>query len=150
MNRLDRSRFEHRFYRGLDAVDTVVEGEGFVERVCGGCGAITKDYADKPMPECFDCSQKHNPYGGSIYLSVEAEGEDSTNPQRIREGTAHINLGVRGVETVVGKNPDGSDKLAYRPIAHNELQTARKRREHAKRTGSTMLEGTTKRAIGGR
>lgn len=148
MNRLDRSRFEHRFYRGLDGLDTVAAGEGFVERVCGDCGDITKDYADVAMPKCFNCKQKLNPFG-NIYLSMEAEGEDSTNPQRIREGTAHINLGVRGVEKEVGKNPDGSPKLEYRPITHNELATFRKRREHAKRTGSTPAE-PQKKAIGGR
>ena len=100
---------------------------------------------------CFECANAVNPFAQKqVTMSVEAEGEDATDPRRVRDGTARFNIGLRGVDSVVGRNPDGTAKLAYRPIAHNELPTARARREYAKRTGCTPHQDSIKRAVGGK
>ena len=152
--RLQRQRFELRFYRGHLSTDTTVSSpavaEEWCERVCG-CGKIHIGKVAAETSKCFACSNLENPYAQKgIRMSVEAEGEDSTNPQRIREGTSHLNIGLRGIDTVVGTRPNGKPKLEYRPIANNELPTARARREYAKRTNCTPGENSVKRAVGGR
>ncbi len=81
-------------------------------------------------------------------MSVDATGEDSTDPRRIKDGTAGMNLGLRGIDTVVGSNPDGTPRLEYRAVAHNEIASARRLKEYAKRNSLTPQE-TQKRSVGG-
>ncbi len=97
---------------------------------------------------CFDCELQGNPYLG-INLSCTVAGEPSSDPRRRVDGTSEFNMGLPGVDTVIGTRADGKPKLAYRPISHNELATDRKRKEYAKRKGLIPME-TPKRAIGGR
>lgn len=66
---------------------------------------------------------------------IECAGDDVKNPARVADGTAQFNIGLPGVETVVGVRPDGKPKLAYRPITHNEVGSNRNAREIAKRNG---------------
>lgn len=147
--RYQRARFELRFYRGLASPVAASEDdcETFVERVCVPCGGVFKTYPSIDSPVCFDCKNESNPFS-NIRCSIEAEGEDVTIPQRVREGTAGINLGLRGFDVPVGKRPDGSVATEYRPITHNELPSFRKRREYAKQTGMTVIEPMQKRAVG--
>lgn len=146
----ERARFEQRFYAGHSSTVTTESGPGFVERLCGDCGNATMGYADELHPRCFPCGNSHNPFAQkAIRMSVDATGEDSTNPQRIKDGTAGFNIGMRGVDTVIGKNPDGTNKLSYRPLANNEISSARALKEQAKRAGLTPQD-TQKRAVGGR
>lgn len=151
--RLQRQRFEQRFYRGRNssAIELDEESE-WCTRACGTCGREHLGQLAAETSYCFD----HQPEteflrnARSVRMSVEAEGEDSTLPQRVREGTAQYNIGLRGIDTVVGTRPDGKPALAYRPITHNELPTARARREYAKRTNCSPGENVVKRAVGGK
>ena len=141
MNRARYQRFEQRFYRGHTSTERAEEEDSeWTQRVCNPCGAIHLGRLDDPSPQCFTCTHQRNPYTG-IRMSVEAEGEDSTNPQRVREGTSGFNLGLPGVT-----EPDGS----YRPISNNEVATARKRVEYAKRNNLSVQEPSIKRAVGGK
>lgn len=145
-----KRRFDRRFYRGL-ASALSESASGYHEGPCITCGTWVHLVADDETPRCFACSNARNPYAEKgIRCSVEAEGEDARDPRRVADGTAGFNLGLRGVDTVVGTRPDGTPKLAYRPITHNELSTARARREYARRTGCTVLTPSVKRAVGGR
>jgi hypothetical protein len=117
---------------------------------CKRCGAAYLASSDEPAGLCFGCNQQHNPFAAKgVRMSADAEGEDVRDPRRRAQGTAHINLGLPGVSTVVGTRPDGTPKTAYRGITHNELPTKRARRNYAERNGMTMLDAP-KRAVGGR
>ena len=146
----DYQRFETRFYRGLSSNAAPDLASDYCKMVCP-CGTVHLGLRGDLTARCFDCAQQSNEFAQkAIRMSVEAEGEDSRNPQRIAEGTSQFNIGLRGVDTVVGTHPDGTAKLSYRPIAHNELPSARARREYAKRTGCTPAAESVKRAVGGR
>jgi len=82
------------------------------------------------------------------YVRIDAGGEPIETSQRRRDGTAEYNLGLYGVDTVVGTRPDGKPKLAYRPITHHELKNNRGVREAAKRQGLTPVEHGRYRTIG--
>ena len=84
----------------------------------------------------------------SFGLSIDTAGEDSRHPERIADGSARFNMGLKGIDTPIGTNPDGTAKLAYRAVANNELASRRAVKEYAKRTGCTPLESSCKRAIG--
>lgn len=81
-------------------------------------------------------------------MSIEVGCEDSRDPERVADGTASFNMGLPGIETVVGTRADGKPKTEYRAISNNELSTARARREYAKRHGLTPLAEKTFRAVG--
>lgn len=72
---------------------------------------------------------------------IDAGGEDAGTPQRINEGTSHLNLGLPGVETVVGKRGDGKNKTTYRPVTNAELGSNAGVREYAKRHGLVPQDG---------
>ncbi len=57
-------------------------------------------------------------------------------------------MGLPGVDRVVGQRPDGTAALEYRPISHNELSTARARREYSKSHGLEPVERSVKKAVG--
>jgi hypothetical protein len=77
---------------------------------------------------------------------IDAAGEDSRDPRRIADGTAHLNLGLPGVDTVVGTRRswdpklDGKPATEYRPITNQEVASNRNRRELAKRSGLDPIE----------
>lgn len=152
MHRGARSAFERRFNRGLVAVDISPEDGGFVEQYCQLCRAVFKGYADTPKPYCFDCTHAQNEYANKgIRMSMDATGEDSTNPDRVRDGTHIYNMGLPATDVEYGKRNAYGQRVVSRsrPVANNEIASARRARELAKRANLTPLE-TQKRALGGR
>jgi hypothetical protein len=146
-----RGRFERRFHRGLIGPDCSVSASGFVERICTICRAQHQNYAEADEPTCFDCDHARNPYAAkNIRMSMDASGDDSKDPRRVRDGTAAYNMGLPTVPgEIIGKDAYGQIKRRNRPVANNELASARRARELAKRAGLTPLE-SPKRAIGGK
>ena len=118
---------------------------------CSECGDYT---LNDPMADgrmlCFLCYREASGASSGPYVSIEVGAEDSTDRRRIMDGTAFLNAGLPGVDTVVGKRADGKDILDYRPISNNELSTARSLREYAKRHGLEPKFDSFKRAVGGR
>jgi hypothetical protein len=101
-------------------------------------------------PICSNfCPQHFGPSHG-VGMRIDCTGEDATSAFRVEEGTARFNLGLRGIDTVVGKRPDGKPKLAYRPITHHEVGSRRNAREIALRQGLEPASGGAYRSIGGR
>lgn len=140
---------DSRFSRGLQPMSTIPEC-AWHKAPCSDCGV--EHLAEKVAIEsyCFNCKQYRN--GGprySVYASIDAGGEDSTDPRRIADGTAAFNVGLPGVETQVGVRADGRPKLHYRAVTNNELATSRGVREYARRHNLEPI-ATHKRAIGGR
>lgn len=67
--------------------------------------------------------------------------DDSENIGSERtDATRGFNLGLPGVETVVGKRPDGKPKTEYRPIHSNEFGSNRSVQEYARSHGLTPLD----------
>lgn len=122
------------------------EYQNVAEHECPDCGR-SHSWMNSTDGRCFHCSNAHNPYLG-IGMSIEVGCEDSRDPERVADGTASFNMGLPGVETVVGKRADGKPKLAYRPVSNNELATARSRREYAARHGLKPMAEKTFRAVG--
>ncbi|MDE2105312.1 MAG: hypothetical protein KGL39_49255 [Patescibacteria group bacterium] len=118
------------------------------EHECPDCGRF-HSWKNSTDGRCFHCSNAHNPFLG-IGMRIETGSEDSTDPARVADGTSRFNMGLPGVETVVGTRADGQPKLAYRPVSNNELATARARREYAKRHGLEPKVEKTFRAVGGK
>jgi hypothetical protein len=71
---------------------------------------------------------------------IDAGGEDAPLETRRRDGTAIFNMGLPGVETVVGTRADGKPKLAYRPLTNHEVGSNRNARELAKRSNLVAHE----------
>ena len=108
--------------------------------------------ADTPKPYCFDCTHAQNEYANKgIRMSMDATGEDSTNPDRVRDGTHIYNMGLPATDVEYGKRNAYGQRVVSRsrPVANNEIASARRARELAKRANLTPLE-TQKRALGGR
>ena len=114
-----------------EVIATVDEARADALR-CGYCG--------RPAPQFFASDRR-------FYASIENADEDARDPARVKDGTAKFNVGLFGRETVVGTRRDGKPKIAYRPIARNELPTNRAVREEAKRQGLTPVESGSFRAI---
>jgi hypothetical protein len=83
-------------------------------------------------------------------VRIDAGGEDSPHPQRRHDGTAGINLGLKGIDTVVGQRADGKPKLDYRPLTNHEVGSNRKAREIAKQQGLIPMGGGRYRSLGSR
>lgn len=147
MSQSGREAFNQRFSRGFVSTSTACD-EGFVQRACSLCARPVLDYRQAESPHCFTCSNSRNPYAAkNIRMSIEAEPQPSTSPARIADGTAEYNLGLPGVPgEVIGKDAYGNTKRKVRPVHINEVASARKRRELAKRANLTPLE-TVKKAI---
>jgi len=93
-----------------------------------------------PVPACgLPMTQVFHPES-LPHARIEVSGEDSTDPRRVADGTADVNAGLPGVDTVVGTRPDGKPKLEYRPITNNELRSKRGVAEYAKRHGLVPVE----------
>lgn len=143
-----QAAFDRRFRREVAGRDGSA-GEGFVQRSCSQCSRGCLEYAQVKSPLCFTCSHSHNPYAEkNIRMSIEAEPQPSTNPVRVADGTAEYNMGLPGVPgDVIGKDAYGQVKRKVRPVHFNEVASARKRRELAKRAGLTPLD-SAKKAVG--
>lgn len=141
-------RFSTRHYRGFSSTAPTVIPSMYGERVCGDCGVVHVDSLAADVSRCFDCGQLRNPYAAkAIRMSVDATGEDSTNPQRIADGTAGFNMALPPVTTKTGeRDAFGQMKVSARPRTMNEVGSSRKLREVAKRANLTVLE-TSKRAL---
>jgi hypothetical protein len=148
MRQGERDSFERRYVRGFVGGDCQPI-EGFVQRSCSQCLGECLDYADVPKPLCFNCTHAKNVYAEkAIRMSVDASCDDSTNPQRVAEGTAGFNLGLPGVPgDAIGKDAYGQIKRKVRPVSNSEIGSARRLREMAKRANLTQLE-PAKRAVG--
>lgn len=81
-------------------------------------------------------------------IRIECSGESASDPRRIADGTAEFNMGLPGVETVVGTRADGKPKLAYRPITHHEVGSNKNAREIAKRNGLEPMTSGSYRTAG--
>jgi hypothetical protein len=100
-------------------------GNDYERRPCATCGGTS--YYLYPGESCFDCDHAKSPYaGGAPLVLIDAGGENSPHPQRIIDGTSHINLGLPPVATGVGES---------RPVTHVELGSNWGVREYAKRHG---------------
>jgi len=120
-------------------------------RVCDQCGTehlgpVASDYS-----LCFDCANERNEYASkSISMSVDAAGDDSTHPSRVKDGTSGFNMALPPVVTVLPeKDAYGQHKVSSRPVANNEVGSGRRLKEMAKRSNLTVME-TPKRSVGGR
>jgi hypothetical protein len=92
----------------------------------------------KGRQRCFHEVEQIITSAGMPGVRIDCAGENSTSEQRIADGTAQFNMGLRGVDTVVGVRPDGKPKLEYRPLTHHEVGSNANAREIAKRTGLEM------------
>ncbi len=127
------------------------------DTACGACGiletlATVQDAADGALrcPQCGDFVPQHFGPAHGVGMRVDATGDDATAPFRVAEGTARFNLGLPGVDTVVGAWPDGKPRLAYRPLTHHEVGSRRNAREIALRHGLKPAGGGAYRSIGGK
>ncbi len=123
------------------------EASSWEKRACAKCGTEHLAKALARVPLCFDCREP-SPFCANV--SIEVGCENSSDPRRIADGSARFNAGLPGVSTEIGKRPDGSAALSYRPITNDELGTARARREYAKRVGLEPQTAKVKRALGGK
>jgi hypothetical protein len=138
--------------RALDDPNVVVDASNpWGDVPCIDCGVLHLGRKDDLLARCFGCSQKHNPFAAKgIRMSVDATGEDSTNPGRIKDGTHEFNAGLPPVPgRVIGKDAYGQTRREWRPTANNEVTSARRMREIAKRNNLTPQD-TQKRAVGAR
>ena len=110
-------------------------------RPCPECGSEHLLPVDQPEAPCFRCWRAKHPYDGCTNARIDAAGDDARDPHRIREGTAGFNIGLRGVDTVVGvrecsdPNLNGKPRTDYRPITNHEVGSNVRRREIAARQG---------------
>lgn len=117
------------------------------QRPCTECGKPHLAKALARAPLCFDC-RPPSPFSANV--SIEVGCENSTDPRRVADGSAIFNVGLPGVETVIGTRPDGRPRTSYRPVTNDELGTARARREYAKRAGLEPAITKVKRVVGGK
>ena len=106
-------------------------------RACPSCGREHLLPLDDAAATCFRCWRSEHPFEGCPAARIDAAGDDSTNPQRIREGTAGVNLGLRGVD-----GPGG-----YRPLTNREVSSNVKRRDLAARQGLETPERAVYRSV---
>jgi hypothetical protein len=144
MGLVDRAYFE-----GREFVSDSGTGEGFVPRFCAMCRAITQDYAATVDPVCFDCSHATNEYAAKgVSMSVDASCDDSANLGRIADGSHDKNMALPPVQgEAIGRDAYGKMRYKLRPRANNEIASARRLRELAKRANLSPLE-TARRAVG--
>jgi hypothetical protein len=143
-----RQRFEHRHYRGFTSPPQIDTDNQWGRSPCWSCGTDHLARVEVEEPLCFDCTHQANPFAGKqIHMSVDATGEDSTNPSRVADGTQGFNMGLPPVTERTGQvDAYGQHKVKSRPRANNEFASARRLREAAKRNNLTPGE-TQKRAL---
>lgn len=101
-------------------------------RPCPRCRS--EHLLESPEELCFACWRADHPFQGVPGVRIDAAGDDSTDPKRVRDGTAIFNTGLPGVDTVIGTRKDGRPALAYRPLSNREVSSNANRREILKRT----------------
>jgi hypothetical protein len=106
-------------------------------RPCPECGAEHLLPVDAPAEPCFKCWRARHPFEGVANARIDAAGEDSRLPERVRDGTASWNVGLRGVE-----GPDG-----YRPRTNREVSSNVNRRDLAARQGLECPERGVYRSV---
>lgn len=111
------------------------------------CPACRNDHLLEDEEVCFFCWRAENPPVGVPNVRIDAAGDDSTNAQRVADGSARFNTGLRGIETVVGTRRDGKPAIEYRPISNAEVSSNRNRRELAKRQGLGTYESGVYRGL---
>jgi hypothetical protein len=116
-------------------------------RSCPGCGRESLLPIASLDERCFRCWRKANPFEGVAAARIDSAGEDSTNPDRVRDGSSTWNAGLYGVDTVVGTRPNGKPMTEYRPLTNNEVGSNRRRRELAKRQGLEPMERSVYRTL---
>ena len=143
------SQIDRAYFEGCEFVPDSGAGESFVERRCSVCRDVCQDYPSTPEPVCYDCSRERNPFAAkNVRMSVDASCDDSTNPARVKEGTADKNMGLPSVPgDPIGRDAYGQMRRTRRPVSNNEIASARRLKEMAKRAGLSPLE-TAKRAVG--
>ncbi len=83
-------------------------------------------------------------------VRIDSAGEDlaaAVNPGRAADGTNRFNLGLRGVETSLGRDASGKERLAYRPISNAEVGSNQNARELAARHNLTPIESGRYRSL---
>ena len=109
------------------------------KRACGACGS--EHLLEVEGALCFNCDRASKPSRyDSLLILIDAAGDDSQDPRRVADGSYRFNVGLPGVETVIGTRPDGKPATSYRPISNNEVGSARKAKEIAKRAGLVPLD----------
>jgi hypothetical protein len=93
-----------------------------------------------PVSRCRRAVTRHFDADTLPGARVDAVAEDVPIESRLRDGSAKWNAGLPGIETVVGTNPNGTPKKAYRPISNAEVGSNRNCREIAKRSGVTPVD----------
>jgi len=123
-------------------------------RACSQCGGEHLAPVAEKTPQCFACWRKAHPFEGVAAARIDAAGEDSTDPRRIADGTAHLNLGMPPVEKVVGTrvapgdpNLHGRPALEMRPMTNREVSSNVRRRELAARAGLQPVERGVYRSV---
>lgn len=108
-------------------------------------GRVRCGFCKEMVPQLF--GPRH-----AQYVRIDAGGEPIADDKRRRDGTADFNLGLYGVDKVVGerklRNGKTKPKLEYRPRTHAELGNNRGVREEAKRQGLTPIETGRYRTVG--
>ncbi len=115
---------------------------------CEGAPPMNERHPEKGRRRCFAPVEQVITPEGLPHARIECAADDAATPQRVADGTAKFNMGLPGVETVVGTRADGKPKLAYRPITHNEVGSNRNAREIAKRNGLEPMTAGAYRAVG--
>jgi hypothetical protein len=112
---------DHDLFRNM--VDVISKGNGAF--ACEHCsGAVQQIITPEGLPNA----------------RIDSAGDDATIPKRIADGTASWNLGLPGVDTNVGRRPDGTEALEYRPRTMREVSNNRNASEIAKRANLAPLE----------
>jgi hypothetical protein len=105
---------------------------------CQAAPLVNPYHPERGRRRCFGEAEQIISPGGLPGVRIDCAGEAASIPQRVADGTAEFNMGLPGVETVVGTRADGKPKLAYRPLTHNEVGSNQNAREIAKRKGLEM------------
>jgi hypothetical protein len=83
-------------------------------------------------------------------VRIDAAGDDLTArnaPQRVADGSAKYNIGLKGVEVSLGRDASGKERRSYRPITNAEVGSNARAAELAKRQGLTPIDGARYRSV---
>jgi hypothetical protein len=115
---------------------------------CEAAPFINERHPEKGRRRCWWPVEQVISACGLPGIRIDCASEDATSDARRADGTAHINIGLPGVETVIGTREDGKPKLAYRPLTHHEVGSNANAREIAKRNGLEMIGEGAYRSVG--
>lgn len=106
---------------------------------CQAAPPVNPYHPEKGRRRCFAPVEQVISPSALPGVRIDCAGDSSRDERRIADGTADFNMGLPGVDTVVGTRPDGKPKLAYRPLTHHEVGSNANAREIAKRKGLEMV-----------